>query len=121
MALPVYDLDHLLPLSVYPTNELWNLVPCDPGFNQGRKKGMLPTRERLNQAEALVEKTYRSYMEHPELSAVLLNDARQRFSTVTADRSCDSFPTELAGAVCRMLCRVGKARRLPLFDVPGVS
>jgi len=28
-----YDLDHILPISLYPTNELWNLVPADPNFN----------------------------------------------------------------------------------------
>jgi hypothetical protein len=29
-----YDLDHLLPVSVYPINELWNLTPTDRRFNQ---------------------------------------------------------------------------------------
>jgi hypothetical protein len=24
-----YDLDHLVPLVVYPMNDLWNLVPAD--------------------------------------------------------------------------------------------
>ena len=32
-----YDLDHLLPLSAYPINELWNLVPTDVNFNRNNK------------------------------------------------------------------------------------
>ena len=34
----VYDIDHLLPLSVYPINELWNLVPANPAFNRKTKR-----------------------------------------------------------------------------------
>ncbi|RZK34411.1 MAG: hypothetical protein EOO61_13640 [Hymenobacter sp.] len=33
-----YDLDHLLPLTVYPINELWNLLPVDREFNQRVKR-----------------------------------------------------------------------------------
>jgi hypothetical protein len=45
-----YDLDHVVPLSVYPTNELWNLVPSDPVFNMHVKRDRLPGAERLARA-----------------------------------------------------------------------
>lgn len=32
-----FDIDHLLPYSVWFNNDLWNLLPCDPSVN--RKKG----------------------------------------------------------------------------------
>jgi HNH endonuclease len=38
-----YDLDHLLPVSVYPINELWNLLPSDPNFNRNMKRDRLPS------------------------------------------------------------------------------
>jgi hypothetical protein len=42
-----YDLDHQLPVSVYPINELWNLAPTDRRFNQHVKRDRLPTHELL--------------------------------------------------------------------------
>ena len=56
-----YDLDHILPIAVYPTNELWNLVPADPDFNSHKKRDRLPTAERLAVATPHLEQTYLSY------------------------------------------------------------
>jgi hypothetical protein len=50
-----YDLDHLLPLSVYPINELWNLVPSAPTFNRHIKRDWLPSAERLQGARLHLE------------------------------------------------------------------
>jgi len=36
-----YDLDHLLPVSVYPINELWNLTPTDRQFQPARHSAKL--------------------------------------------------------------------------------
>ncbi len=38
-----YDLDHIVPLAVYPFHELWNLVPSSPEFNRKRKRERLPS------------------------------------------------------------------------------
>ncbi|WP_425387991.1 hypothetical protein [Deinococcus marmoris] len=27
-------MDHIIPVSTYPINELWNLVPAEPFFNR---------------------------------------------------------------------------------------
>ena len=32
-----YDLDHIVPLAVYPFHELWNLVPSNAAFNRNRQ------------------------------------------------------------------------------------
>lgn len=45
-----YALDHLVPVSVYPTNELWNLVPADAHINSHIKRDRLPAPERLMRA-----------------------------------------------------------------------
>jgi hypothetical protein len=37
--------DHLIPVSMYPTNELWNLVPSSPSFNLHVKRDRMPTAE----------------------------------------------------------------------------
>jgi len=48
-----YDIDHLFPFSVYPINELWNLVPTDPHFNQHTKRDRVPDSQRLKAAEPM--------------------------------------------------------------------
>lgn len=37
-----YDMDHLLPYSVWFNNDLWNLLPCDPSVN-GKKSNKIPS------------------------------------------------------------------------------
>ncbi|MCB2380407.1 hypothetical protein LGH70_22635 [Hymenobacter sp. BT635] len=56
-----YDLDHLLPLAVYPINELWNLLPVDRAFNQQVKRDRLPSPQRLLAAQPLVQAAYTNY------------------------------------------------------------
>lgn len=56
-----YDLDHLLPLSLYPINELWNLVPVDRHFNQRVKCDRVPSGPRLLAAEPFLAATYAAY------------------------------------------------------------
>lgn len=40
-----YDVDHLLPFSVWFNNDLWNMLPTDRVLNQQKKKDKIPTRE----------------------------------------------------------------------------
>ncbi|MBT8343474.1 MAG: hypothetical protein KJO45_02040 [Sulfurovum sp.] len=37
-----YDIDHILPYSVWFNNDLWNLLPCDPTVN-GKKSDKIPS------------------------------------------------------------------------------
>ena len=37
-----YDIDHIIPISTFPINELWNLVPCESGFNRNIKRDKMP-------------------------------------------------------------------------------
>ena len=39
-----YDIDHLLPYSVWFNNDLWNLLPCDSSVN-GKKSNKIPSPE----------------------------------------------------------------------------
>ena len=56
-----YDLDHLLPVSVYPINELWNLAPADRQFNQHVKRDRLPSHDLLLTAAPRLELAYQHY------------------------------------------------------------
>lgn len=106
-----YDLDHILPIAIYPTNELWNLVPADPNFNSHRKRDKLPTAARLTVATSHLEQTYLSYGASKPLVEVLREDAALRFATVEAD----AFSGSLALAVAGLVEEVAEARNLARF------
>jgi hypothetical protein len=66
-----YDLDHLLPLTVYPINELWNLLPVDRYFNQHIKRDRVPTTAKLAGAEPFFAAAYRLYATSLPLDRVM--------------------------------------------------
>ncbi|PZO50931.1 MAG: hypothetical protein DCF15_15300 [Phormidesmis priestleyi] len=107
-----YDLDHILPIAVYPTNELWNLVPSDPKFNSHQKRARLPTAERLAIARPHLGKTYKQYGSSSSLAGVLAEDAALRFARLQSDTT---FAVGLAGAVVDLVEEVAELRNLARF------
>ena len=107
-----YDLDHILPVAVYPTNELWNLVPADPHFNSHQKRDRLPRPKRLAIARPHLEMIYRQYGVSAKLSAVLKEDATLRFARV--DAKVD-FATSLSSAVVDLIEGFTELRNLARF------
>lgn len=108
-----YDLDHLLPVSVYPINELWNLVPADPDFNMHVKRNRLPSGERLAKAKPHLREAYANYETSQALAQAIREDVRVRFSTVRTDRP--DFPAQVAGAAIFFVDQVAISRNLARF------
>jgi len=108
-----YALDHLLPVSIYPINELWNLVPSDPRFNSHVKGNRLPTPERLEQAKPFLELAYSHYAASKVLSVVLKEDVAVRFSTVNENNT--NFPNAVATAVINLITSVAESRNIGRF------
>lgn len=108
-----YDLDHLLPVSLYPINELWNLVPADPYYNSHTKRDRLPSQSRLQQAQPYFELAYRHYSTSKSLSVALLEDVAVRFSTVAFNTT--SFSEALSAAVVDLIDIVASSRNLARF------
>ncbi|WP_256875451.1 HNH endonuclease domain-containing protein [Nostoc sp. C052] len=108
-----YDLDHLLPVSLYPINELWNLVPADPNFNSHIKRDRLPSQAKLQQAQPSLELAYRNYSKSGSLSLALKEDVAVRFSTVFGDTA--SFPGVLSTAVVDLINIFAESRNLARF------
>lgn len=107
-----YDLDHLLPLSAYPINEIWNLVPSDQRFNQHVKRDRLPGKERLATAAPRLRSTYQHYMQSRELSAALTQDAGMRFGRQLAG---NELPVLLTHAITEYLQVMASSRNLRIF------
>jgi hypothetical protein len=108
-----YDLDHLVPLVVYPMNDLWNLVPADQWFNQHRKRDRLPSATALIAATARLELAYANYAGQPDLAHALSRDVQGRFSALGADQA-GSAPA-IAGAVVAYLAELAQARNIARF------
>lgn len=106
-----YDLDHILPLAVYPINELWNLVPSDPEFNSHKKRDRLPSASNLHKAERCLTQTYNLYIQSIKLEPVLREDVQLRFG----DIKTNGFPQNVAQAVMSFVYEIAEARNLAQF------
>jgi hypothetical protein len=111
-----YDLDHLLPVSVYPVNELWNLVPADPQFNSHIKRDRLPSPARLAQAEPHLVLAYTHYHSSKSLATAIKEDVALRFATLKAGATPEQFSQQLARAVTNLITEVATSRNLTLFN-----
>ena len=107
-----YDLYHILPIAVYPTNELWNLVPSDPKFNSHQKRDLLPTAERLAISRPHLEETYAQYGGSSTLEAVLKEDAALRFASIQSEMT---FSADLALAVVDLVEEISELRNVARF------
>ena len=108
-----YDLDHIIPLAVYPTNEMWNLVPADPYFNSNRKRDRLPSSQKLQQAYPHLVITSQTYGYHVELSQALKEDVRGRFLNI--DTQSTQFPDLVTEAVSNFVEQIGASRNIARF------
>jgi len=107
-----YDLDHLLPLSAYPINEMWNLVPSDAVFNRNKKRDRLPGSTALQGAQPRLALAYRHYTASQPLAVALHHDALMRFNgrVVASD-----LPGSLAACTTQFIQTVASVRNLASF------
>ena len=107
-----YDLDHLLPVSVYPVNELWNLVPADPRFNQHVKRDRMPSPDRLRKALPHLEGSYDQYLRSPDLAGALRDDVQIRFTELQTDALS---ARDVSLAAVQFIDQVARVRNLARF------
>lgn len=107
-----YDLDHLVPISVFPINELWNLVPADPYFNSHTKSNRLPTSDCLLRARPHLELAYSLYAQSLPLDKALREDVALRFSTLDQHTP---YAQALTFSVTDWIVQVAESRNLARF------
>ncbi len=107
-----YDLDHLLPVAVYPINELWNLVPADPYFNSHLKRNRLPSASKLARAIPHLTLAYQHYNRSNPLAVALKEDVATRFRLKGNGESSEI----LAQAAASFIEQVGQSRNLARFE-----
>ncbi|MEF8866362.1 MAG: HNH endonuclease domain-containing protein, partial [Salinibacter sp.] len=109
-----YNLDHLLPVSVYPMNEMWNLAPADPRVNKQKKRDRIPSQEALKRARPRLARTYEKYRELEALDEAFRNDVSLRFSSLPSEG--ETVSQEVAKAATSLIDRIGTYRNLARFD-----
>lgn len=108
-----YAIDHLVPIAVYPINELWNLVPADPTFNSQTKRDRMPSPGRLDAARPHLALAYRQYQSSRPLAQALAEDVAVRFSTRTMDTL--RYGEEVASVVTGFIEHLATSRNLARF------
>jgi hypothetical protein len=108
-----YDLDHLIPFSAYPINELWNLVPSDSYFNSHGKRDRLPSFAKMTQATPIIAETYKKYLNSKVMSPILQEDVELRFTTV--DFAKADLENQIARVSADFILKIADARNLPRF------
>jgi hypothetical protein len=108
-----YDLDHLIPISVYPINELWNLIPSDPYFNSHKKRNRMPTYERLENSKPFLAMAYENYLSLQSTAKAIKEDTDFRFSNIRTGGSY--FSGGLAESVVNFMDRIATARNISRF------
>ena len=105
-----YAVDHIIPIAVYPTNELWNLVPSDHHFNSHTKRARMPTSPRMAEAKGRLAQTYGLYLLSPSLKDALYSDLQLRFALKK-----NAAPEQVADAVARATLAIADARSVERF------
>ena len=105
-----YAIDHIIPVSVYPTNELWNLVPSDGYFNAYTKRARMPTPSRMKAATVRLARTYELYMGSQALEEALRSDLKGRIALSPIDE-----PEDVAQTVSEATLTIAGARRVERF------
>jgi hypothetical protein len=104
-----YQLDHIVPVSIYPFHELWNLVPADARFNMHGKRARLPGSDALLRAAPRLEHTYTVYDASVGLSRALRDDVSVRFTRA------DATPRGLTASVTSLIESIAAARNVARF------
>lgn len=110
LALGSYDIDHIVPVSIYPTNELWNLVPSNSDFNKHKKRARMPTPERMAKAEPILDEIYSAYQRSDALRVALHYDLEFRFDLESSPSS-----KSIARSVSRTTLAIADARSAERF------
>lgn len=63
-----YDVDHVLPFSVWNNNDLWNMLPTNKKVNQIQKKTKIPSQKLIERRADVIKMYWKLYMKQwPEL------------------------------------------------------
>ncbi|EDZ62129.1 hypothetical protein SMGD1_0266 [Sulfurimonas gotlandica GD1] len=92
-----YDVDHVLPFSVWFNNDLWNMLPTDRDLNQRRKKNKIPSPTLIENRSDVIKRYWHDYFkEFP-----LLFKSQVEVSLTGTNVRIDEFMDVALDSLCR--------------------
>ncbi|MBA4286260.1 MAG: methyltransferase type 11 [Xanthomonadaceae bacterium] len=80
------DIDHCLPWSAWPCNDLWNLMPSSESVNRNQKRERLPSQARLSTARTNIQSWWeRAWLDDPVLRQQFEREAEAALPIASAD------------------------------------
>jgi hypothetical protein len=115
------DVDHCFPWTVWPCDDLWNLLPAHRDVNQNQKRDRLPGLEILRSAQERIEEWWeRGYIkaDNQLLSERFMTEARATLPIVgTADDRLD----DVFSAVNLQQLRLRHDQQVPVWEPESVE
>lgn len=109
-----YDVDHIIPVTTFPINELWNLVPSESAFNRWTKRDKMPDLSWNETMRLRLPAVYQSYFDRPNMRNVLERGVSYRFG---AGQISDA--QDLTDAALKLIFAVAESRNTPTFSKPA--
>ncbi|GEM49183.1 HNH endonuclease domain-containing protein [Deinococcus cellulosilyticus] len=106
-----FDVDHLIPMSILPINEWWNLLPADPHFNRHVKRDRMVNVQDQEVVQRRLQHLFEAYWEGENVSRQVEQDALKRFGLTRWDTG------RLAAEVTHMSLQVADFRQAERFRV----
>lgn len=86
------DIDHCLPWSAWPCNDLWNLMPSTQALNRNQKRERLPSVARLASARERIQQWWtRAWLDDPILRLRFQREAEAALPIQSAESADDVF------------------------------
>ncbi|MFC6619546.1 HNH endonuclease domain-containing protein [Deinococcus radiophilus] len=105
-----YDVDHIVPITTYPINELWNLVPSESEFNRHLKRNRMPDLSWEPVMRQRLPHIYELYSANPHLHQTLIRGVRHRFPQAIENAQ------DLSEVAIELIFAVAESRNTPTFS-----
>ena len=106
-----YDVDHIIPVTTFPINELWNLVPSESTFNRFKKRDKMPDQTWLPTMRERLPRIYQIYFDRPSLRTALERGVNHRFGSQGIANAQD-----LSDAAIQLIFAISDSRNTPTFS-----
>lgn len=109
-----YDVDHIIPVSTYPINELWNLVPANSEYNRFTKRDRMPDLSWQPVMAERLPQLYQAYFDQPAMRSTLKKGVQHRFGYTMIESAQD-----LSESAIQLIYAIGESRNTPTFGRKG--
>lgn len=82
-----YEIDHIIPYSLYYNNDLWNLVPCRPKINRGKSDAIPYKQLEEQETRNRIIRCWEIYYQDPNTGGNFINEIKLSLGVKTEDEN----------------------------------